>query len=73
MCKKQFTKLGASTSILDICKLSHGGHLGYANQLIFALKQYNLSEGVQKKNRKDRMNIGDSRACTLYIDFNYPN
>ena len=49
----------AFTSILNICKLAHGGHVEYANWLICKLRQDNQSEGVQKKIREDRMNIGD--------------
>ena len=40
-----------------ICKLAHGGHLGYANWLTFKLKQDNPLKGVQKKNCEDRINI----------------
>ena len=48
-------------------KIAHGGHVEYANQLIFKLDQDNLSESVEKKNCEDRMNIG------VYVDLGYAN
>ena len=56
-----------------ICKIAHGGYVEYANYLIFQLRQDNPSEGVKKKNREDRINIGDWRAFTSIIDDGYAN
>ena len=40
-----------------IYKLAHGGHVEYANQLIFKLHQDNPSEGVQEKIAKIGWNL----------------
>ena len=56
-----------------ICKLAHGGHVEYANSLIFKLNQNNPSEGIQESIREDRMNIGDWRAFTSTLDNRYAN
>ena len=60
-------------SILNMQISGPGGHVEYENQLIFELRQDNQSEGVHKKNRKDRMNIGDWTAFTSIIDSGYAN
>ena len=51
-----------------ICKLARGGHLWYANKLIFELEQDSPSEGVEKKNCEDQMNIDDWRAFTSLLN-----
>ena len=45
-------------------KNSQGGHIGYANKLLFELNQGNPSENVQKISCENHMNIGNCRAFT---------
>ena len=49
-----------------ICKLAHGGHLGYANKLIFENEQNNKSEDDQKKIARI-VRILTTGACRSWI------
>ena len=47
-----------------MCILAHGGHVEYANYVIFELNQNNPTDIIQKKNCEDQVNLGEWRAFT---------
>ena len=69
MFRKKIVQIGWILAIGDrlrrswICKVAHGGHLVYANQL-----NQDSPESVQKKICKDLMTIGIWRTFTSILD-----
>ena len=56
--------IGDWNAFTSIVRNSPSGHLGYAIISFSKLNHGNPSEGVQKKNREDRKNIGGWKAFT---------